>query len=384
MQVSHCTLEEIAVLQYFPHQSYQKTYVRLKPDIQNMLTSGGYAYCLRVNFWTWDRSFLFGAPSLHIYLNDYIKGTGIVLDGKFSHTFKWKSLLKLSYFSWNSFCISSHLPNLYFSINGKEVLNFTEGNQQETIDISTISLGSTHFTGQISDLNIWNRSLSQVEILEYSLGCNSDFVLKSNPDILLWSSVNITIQGNSANKTTIPKKDLCQLSNEAKLKTKKVLFPRNLDYAYNFKQCKNMNGEMFYPKNDNDTQYLLENIGSSLVNSICSGKFWVPFVRSGTAENGWIYDSKKHQDEEHSFSPWVKSNFNETSTQNKCMFFDISTKHFKNIDCSTRMLCTFCEIDQKRNVFNLHSDCAISETEMDTMYFFVPQNPGYYFQDFWG
>jgi hypothetical protein len=193
MQVSHCTLKEIAVVQYFPHQSYQKTYVRLKPDIQNILTSGGYAYCLRVNFWTWDRSFLFGAPSLYIQLDDYTKGTGVVLNGEFSHSFEWKNLLMLSYFSWNSFCISLHFSNLYFSINGKEVFNLTEGTHQNKIDISTISLGSSYFTGQISDFNIWNRSLTHEEILEYSASCDSDFVQKSNPGILLWSLANITI-----------------------------------------------------------------------------------------------------------------------------------------------------------------------------------------------
>ena len=194
IQVSLCTLKEISVIKYFPRESYQDTNVSLKPANQYILTSGGYTYCLRINFWTWFQNSLFRtASNLSLELKNYIIGTGVVIDGEFSHLFKWKNLLQLSYYSWNSFCLSSHLSNLYFSINGKEVFNLTKGKQPEKIDVSTIILGGNDFTGQISDFNIWNRSLTHEEILEYSASCDSDFVQKSNPGILLWSLANITI-----------------------------------------------------------------------------------------------------------------------------------------------------------------------------------------------
>jgi len=381
IQVSQCTLKEISVIKYFPRESHQDTNVSLKPATQYILTSGGYTYCLRVNFWTWFQNSLFRtASNLSLELKNYIIGTGVVIDGEFSHPFKWKNLLQLSYYSWNSFCVSSHLSNLYFSINGKDVFNLTKGKQPEKIDVSTIILGGNDFTGQISDLNIWNRSLSQEEILEYSASCDFDFVQKSNPGILLWSLANITIQGTDAEKATIPRKHLCHQVNDSKSNTNIVLFPRSLKYVIYYQQCKNLNGEMFYPQSVKDIQILLENIGSSLVNNACTGKFWVPFVRSETHDSGWIYVSKKHQDEDHSFSTWMKANLIDSNTKNQCMYFDITDKQFKSTECSTtEYFCSFCEIKESRHVFNLHSDCTDSETEMDTVYFFVPQNPGYYF-----
>jgi hypothetical protein len=311
-------------------------------------------------------------------MDDYLKGTGAVFAGSFKNSFEWGNYLQLSYYLWNSFCVSLQFSNIFFSINGKEVLNLTVDGQPEKIDLSTISLGKDHFSGQISDLNIWNRSLSHEEIINYSFSCDSAFVEKSNPAILLWSFANITIQGNLAEKAVIPRKNVCQQNYDAQPKTKKLIFPRFFRCIFNSKQCKNLNGEMFYPRSERDIQRLIEQAGSSIVNNECSGKFWVPFIRSAT---GWIHLSKRHQDEEHSFTPWMKAHFNESSiTPNDCMYFEIRTNQFKSVDCSTstyNCFCSFCETDEARYIFNIHSNCTNSN--MDTKYFFVPSYPRYYF-----
>jgi hypothetical protein len=134
---------------------------------------------------------------------------------------------------------------------------------------------------------------------------------------------------------------------------------------------------MFYPRNEKDIQRLIEQTRPSLVSNECSGKLWVPFVRSAS---GWIHESKKHQDEEHSFTPWMKAHFNESiNTPNKCMYFEIQTNQFKSVDCSTstyNCFCSFCETDETRYIFNVHSNCTNSN--MDTKYFFVPAYPRYY------
>jgi hypothetical protein len=119
MQASHCTLKEIAVIKYFPHGSQKETHVSHQPSNHYVLTLEGYTYCLRVNFWTWFKTTLFETPTLSLQLDDYMKGTGVVRDGQFSHHFEWKNFCHLSYFSWNSFCVSLHLTHFYLSINGK-------------------------------------------------------------------------------------------------------------------------------------------------------------------------------------------------------------------------------------------------------------------------
>jgi hypothetical protein len=299
VKISYCTLKEIEVIKYFPHGSQKETHVSYQPNNQYISTSGGYTYCLRVNFWTLYPCTLFETPSLSLGLENYLEGIGVVRDGQFSHPFEWKNFLELSYFSWNSFCISSHLTNLYFSINGKEVFNLTDvKEQQEKINVSTITLGSYFFTGQISDFNIWNRSLSHQEILKFSLSCESDFVEKSNPGILLWSLANFTSQGNSIAKATTNRKYLCQQNNDSKPKTKMLVFPKSSTSEFYSQDCKNLNGVTFYPQHDRDIQYLTDTVGSLLVNEECSGEFLVPFVRSRANENDWIYKNKENQDDE--------------------------------------------------------------------------------------
>ncbi len=316
-QVSHGTSKEITVIKFHRRGSQ----VLVKPNNGNISTLGDYTYCLRVNFWTWDYSILFQAGTHALQMDDYTRGTGAVFAGAYENSFEWGNHLQLSYYTWNSFCVSLQLANLFFSINGKEVFNLTEARLPLQIDLSTISLGLATFTGQISDLNIWNRSLSHEEIINYSFNCDSDFVEKSNPVILQWSSANITIQGNSAEKAAIPKKNVCQQNYDSNPKTKKGILPRFFRCIFNSKQCKNLNGQMFYPQNEKDIQSLIEGAGSSLVTNECSGKFWIPFVRSAT---GWIHESKRRQDEDHSFTPWMKAHFNESSiTQNECMYFEI-------------------------------------------------------------
>jgi hypothetical protein len=244
-------------------------------------------------------------------------------------------------------------------------------------------LGSYFFTGQISDLNIWNRSLSHEEILKFSLSCDSDFVEQSNPSILLWPLANFTNIGKSTEKSTIHRKNLCQQSTDSKLKSKIVIFPKFSTSDFYSQHCKNLNGEPIYPQNDKDIQYLIDSVGSLLVNNECSGKFWVPFVRSGTIGRSWIYESKKHPGEEHSFSVWMKASLNDTHIQNQCMYFDTTTKQFNSIECSSseysNYFCSLCAIDESRFIFNLHIDCATSLREVIANYFLVPQNLGYYF-----
>jgi hypothetical protein len=373
-QVRHGTSKEITVIKFHRRGSQ----VLVKPNIGNISTLVDYTYCLRVNFWTWDQSILFQAGTHSIQLDDYLKGTGAVFAGAFKNSFEWGNYLQLSYYTWNSLCVSLQSSNIFFSINGKEVLNLTEAGLPLQIDLSTIGLGLATFTGQISDLNIWNRSLSQEEIVIYSFNCDSDFVEKSNPTILQWSPANINIHGNSAEITVIPRKNMCPQNYDAQPKTKKVIFPRFFRCIFNSKQCKNLNGEMFYPRNEKDIQSLIERAGSTLVNNECSGKFWVPFVRSAT---GWIHESKRCQDEDHLFTPWMKAHFNESiNTPNECMYFEIRTNQFKSFDCSTstyNCFCSFCETDEARYIFNIHSNCTTSN--MDTKYFFVPAYPRYYF-----
>ena len=51
---------------------------------------------------------------------------------------------------------------------------------------------------------MWSRPLSGEEIVDYSTGCDPDFVQRSNPDMVNWSTRKLALQGKNSAKIFIP------------------------------------------------------------------------------------------------------------------------------------------------------------------------------------
>ena len=311
--------------------------------------------------------------------NNYKIGGGEITNGKFTYSFDWKNNLKMSYSTWNSFCVTFQSANLNFAINGKLILNLTEEKQKEydKIDVSRIALGDKLFSGQISEFNLWSRGLSVEEIQQFSIGCDSNFEEKSKP-VFGWSSTNFSIQGSYVVALPFPREPFCQEKTDLNHQTKLFLFPNYLKYDYCRDKCDAINGNIFYPKNENNFQYLLKSVGSSLVAENCRKGFWVPFIRSTKNESTWIHDRESNQDEEDLLSPWMKDILEMSNVPKECMYFDLSSKKLKEVECSLQSFCTFCEIDDSKIIFNLQSKRDFGG-KLDTSYFIMPRMAeGYY------
>ena len=338
---------------------------------KSAVTSGGYTVCLRVKFETWDKITLLQTSDFGVQLDEYREGTGTVFYGNHFQSFIWRDIIPLTRNLWNSFCVRFHpsFLTMALTINGLQVVNATDKKQMSPNknDFSDIILGSVYFTGQISDLNIWSRVLSNEELEQYSNGCNYEFVGNSKPDIISWSKANVSFQDNFTLTTKIPVEAFCQEKPETEL----ILITQ-----YDSKHCRKFNGEMFYPRNSSHLQLLLKGVDGSTLTKTCSDRIRVPFERSQKNKTKWIYDRKNNleeEEEEVSFQPWIKSNVVDDRDNKDCMYFDTVLKQYSEVSCSESYprQCMVCELNFKRLFFNLKLECI--DNHIDINYFLVKE-----------
>jgi hypothetical protein len=337
------------------------------PTILSPIATDSFTVCLRARFDTWADTVLVSASGFALAMDNYGKGTGRVYIGEREHWFTWKGFIPLSLNSWNSFCFTYNaaMSNLTLIINRFQVFNAIEKKLTglKKIGFSNIKLGS-YFTGQISDLNIWSKVLSKEEIEQYSGGCFNDVVAKLRSDVFSWSAANFSFKNNLTFVTMIPIESFCP----DKHGTEHTLLIS--PYDYNFKRCQKFNADMFYPRSESQLKLFIESVDRSILTNTCSGRIWVPFVRSSDNNTKWIYDGRKNL-EEVSFEPWSKMGNDDNQHSKKCMYFDTVLKQYDEALCkgSYSNICIACELDDQRLLFNLKMECT--ETNIDRDYLMV-------------
>lgn len=131
--------------------------------------------------------------------------------------------------------------------------------------------------GQLTDLHMWSRPLTPKEVEKYQ-DCGASFGSESS--FINWSNSNITFNPNVIQIKNIPNDEVCH--NEPKIK----IFPHKMIFNNALKLCRDLDGKMFLPKN-NDQQ----NLPSS-----CEGQFWIKADR--LKNNSWVTISSSNDNSE--------------------------------------------------------------------------------------
>ena len=96
------------------------------------------------------------------------------------------------------------------------------------------------FQGEISELNIWNRSLDFHEMKEITISCGNP---QPVPDILKWSDITaLMVSGKSVEKDI---NQLCLNSNMSEIVT--LIFPYLQTPKEALNTCQMLKGELAYP-----------------------------------------------------------------------------------------------------------------------------------------
>ena len=144
------------------------------------LKSQDFTICLRCKFWTWNTRIIFEGVNFFMGIAASDFESGVVFHNSTFARFSAKGL-KISSSLWNSMCLvyDSQMPSLTIAINDfVEVLsaNVTK------IDIASIQsqiiVGTTSeynmFSGQVTDLNIWNSALNETYVKAF-ICCSDEF-----------------------------------------------------------------------------------------------------------------------------------------------------------------------------------------------------------------
>jgi len=248
-------------------------------------------------------------------------------------------------------------------INGNIVIKDVgrhNSSEDKTYFANPIQIGgnlSQPFTGKVTDFNVWNGPLPDIQLAEFS-SCTITKMYKENVTMpLQWSLTNVSLTNNLTKKINVTLEDICsQLLSE-----KLVLFqmPVTAEQAYIITD--HLNGEMYLPRNDAEFRKALLN-GWNQRNASCLSSFWVPGVRSKKNYTEWV--NRANESETITYHPWYTGQPNGYPTQN-CLA--ASKIGYSDADCNDDR-CFFI-LFQKSPIFHLRGKCVL-DPSTDNLYVF--------------
>ena len=246
----------------------------------------------------------------------------------------------------------------------------------------------TIFRGGITDFNIWSRSLTKDEMLQFTHSTSHTF--KSNADIINWNSLQILKKGENA---------VDENEFEDRIFRKKsyleaiLIFPHVKTYEISKHNCKQLGGRMHLPQNVTELEYIREALTKGIglnenvltkgvgLNEACK-TFWMPIKQNTLLDCGqydenyenlcWRSDDGIQNQNPVDYLPWHSTQPNGASYQ-QCVFLDMMSMSYFDQDCDNEM-CSICYFKDEV-LFSLHG--LSEDTEFDRHYIFLPrrQNP---------
>ena len=106
------------------------------------------------------------------------------------------------------------------------------------------------FTGSITDINAWDRPLTNQNIEEIVSFCNSSFYQVNPPNVLSWSSFTKNFKSASISTFNVTWNDLCFDAKQAYPQSSTFSMPLNFDAAYQL--CDALGGQFPLPNSMNE------------------------------------------------------------------------------------------------------------------------------------
>jgi Concanavalin A-like lectin/glucanases superfamily len=167
----------------FGTETREENFFEIQPN-PGESESQDFSICFRCKFWTWGPKVIFDTNEMVFALREYKSKLGDFYL-KNSPKIKFSIVaLKVSPNIWNSFCIiyNSTITSVMIVINNqKESHNHSvQRDEMESLK-SKIMIGSYkdfRFSGQISDFNIWDRTLDETEVTAFMSTCSGVKVIK--------------------------------------------------------------------------------------------------------------------------------------------------------------------------------------------------------------
>jgi hypothetical protein len=173
----------------FGTERVEGNYLEVQPIVlsQRILD---FSICVRFKFWTWGTKILFGSQDIFLALLQQQPATissGVVVMNNSAVARFETSSLKISPTLWNSICLAYNSSNASVTI----AINNFSSSYRSNLSMDVISTlknrimigdspnyhfsGDYRFSGQVTDFNIWNKTLNELEIKSFTIECSNGF-----------------------------------------------------------------------------------------------------------------------------------------------------------------------------------------------------------------
>ena len=195
-----------------------ENFVSFVPE-RNLSYTTGLTMCFRAKFDYWQSKPIFQTKRITVILISTTADTGVLRFDDITYNYQLNGT-KTLITSWYSLCFSINIKRheVTLCINGESlIISLDKAILSNLSNALEPALKFGPFTGQMTDLNVWNVTLSQQELQNITLGCNYENVLKSvPPNAISWSTVTPLQIGNKSKPITVQRNTLC-LTQEGKL-----------------------------------------------------------------------------------------------------------------------------------------------------------------------
>ena len=287
---------------------------------------------------------------------------------------------RLSPYTWGTYCVSydSEQHRVIFAYNGHIIFEKIDPNLLGVSEFSdgfpgNIELGAKakakSFTGDITRLNMWSKSMSanELKIKSSCDGLENNIVVVGDPDLIDWEMIEWDIPDGSRIKeiTAYP----CN-SNQTDLFD--VLMPYTAEHFYDaFDTCTVLGGRMAVPDSEEKLKRMFAEVKRDYGKFDCVEYLWIPF-HFNTEGNWALYDGTKKSllpefFKEPPWLEWEKGQPNGLGME-ECVKASIEDNPLLfDADCHVPRYCFLCEFEDITN-FNIRGLCSNLEKILDIKY----------------
>ena len=209
---------------------------------------------------------------------------------------------------------------------------------------------SNPFLGAVTDVQIWNRSLTEVELEQWS-ACN----YTERGDALDWEAAELNITGLA--RLTLDEKEVCQNGEDQE---NVLAFNMRLSFYDSVGFCKRL-GTIATAKNGNQKDKMAEAL-TRIENPLCESWGFYSGTIYNKSSQSWVDFLTR---EEVTVADWFPGRpGTDPSTENCIGYMTFQRQHY-DLHCGYMELCPICQIEKK---FQLRGVCK--KSQVDSLYVF--------------
>ena len=261
---------------------------------------------------------------------------------------------------WNSACFVMSKPQKLFKIifNGQTIepknkLPYRGYNGEGGLNIMGMPLADGKYKmsmfGAMTDVNIWNRSLSQSEVEQWSR-CE----LTEGGNILDWRTAQWRAVG--LQEREINRDQVC--SSDSSFRKHLMVFKKKINFDETMKHCSNLGGGMAVAKDSETFEGMMK--AAQTVENSCGSTFF-----SGYTDREVEGEFKDvNTDEMMTFTDWQTGEPDDCCGGNDCTSFGSISGKMLDIECTT----TWCPLCQVPEMTSYHLQGACQDSFIDRFY----------------